>query len=382
MQLNFDQKDLSQASSVVAALLKRASTTLPVLSNLLIDAQDDHAIFLGTDLESMVRVRIPGKTAGGPGKLTLPADKLAELVGLLPAGSSVQIEDLGGQVRVISDTNDYKLVTLPADDYPKWQPETALTRFHLTQKQLKSLIDAVSYAVPAKDHRRVLMGILLELREGTLRATATDGKKLSRMTVPVADIEGEETGRVIVAGKLMDDIRRILGNEGSVDVEIGQRQVAFKIDNVEFRTNGIDGKYPDCDAVIPRDFPVGVRLNRDSFQAGARRAGVVSDDKSKSIILKLEDNLCHFSSMAADIGTFTGDTQVEYDGPAIEVAFNYQMLIETLNSFSHPDIHLNIKSSQAPCLFKCDEEPDHLCVLMPIKLADIRPRADHDDGGQ
>ncbi len=373
MQLTLEQKDLTQAATVVASLLKRSQTTLPVLSNLLVDAEDGNATFVGTDLESHVTVRVPAQLKGGPAKLTLPADKLSELVGLMPAGSNITMKDEGGQVSIASTANEYRLVTLPADDYPIWTPDEALSKFSVTQRQLRRLIDAVLYALPAKDHRRVLMGALIELKDMNLRMTATDGKKLSRMSVSLGEVEGDKNVKCVVSGKLLGDLRKILGDEGSVQVEIGERQAAFIVDNVEYRTNVIEGKYPDCDAVIPRDFPFVVRLNREQFKLAARRAGVVSEDRNKSIILKFADNSCEFSSMAADIGTFNGKVSVEYDNNPIEIAFNYQLMIETLDSFGHPDIRLNVKSEQSPTVLLCDAEPDHLCVLMPIKLTDLRP---------
>lgn len=372
MQLTLGHKDLVQAATVVAALLKRSVTTLPVLSNMLIDAEDGQAVFMGTDLESHVTVRVPVRLEGVGGKLTLPADKLAELVSLLPAGSEVTLKDEGGQVEIHSEAAQYHLVTLPPDDYPKWHPENALSRFDVPQKVFRRLIDAVSYALPAKDHRRVLMGVLLEVRDGALRLTATDGKKLSRMSARIGEVEGDREVRAVISGRLLNDIRRVLGDEGSATIEMGERQAAITVDNVEYRTNVIEGKYPDCDAVIPREFPHQVRLNREQFQISARRAGVVSEDRTKSIILHFHENICEFTSMTADVGTFSGRVGVEYDGASLEIAFNYQLLVETLNSFSQPDVRLNIKSEQSPCVFLSDAEPDHLCVLMPIKLSEAR----------
>ena len=374
MHLTFEQKDLTQATTIVAGLLKRSATTLPLLSNLLLEVRDGKAVFTGTDLESMVRVTIPVR-ADGPARLTLPADKLAELVALLPAGCEVTIEDNAGLAVIKTESNNYQLVTLPADDYPQWRIEAPVTRIEAKQSQFKRLIDAVAYAIPPKDHRRVLMGGLLEVRGLVARLTGTDGKKLSRMSIELAAAEGEENASLVVPGKLIGDLRKVLGEEGPLCAELGERQVAFIVDNAEFRTNCIEGRYPDCDAVIPKEFPGKARLNGDSFQMAVRRAGVTSDDKNKSIVLKFHEGGCDFESSAADVGRFTGATALEYQGPPVEIAFNYQLLIETLGSFSHPDILLNVKSEQAPCLFKCNEEKDHLCVLMPIKLADVRSAA-------
>ncbi|MBX3730832.1 MAG: DNA polymerase III subunit beta [Candidatus Sumerlaeia bacterium] len=373
MELTLEQKDLAQATLIVAALLKRSANTMPVLSNLLIEAEDDHASFIGTDMESHARVRVPAQVKGGPGKVTLPADKLSELVGLLPAGAAVTLKDEGGQVVLTTEATQYRLVTLPADDYPQWHPDTASARFHVPHQQMRKMLDAVLYAIPQRDHRRVLNGALMEIRNGeALRLTATDGKKLSRISEPIGEIEGDDQVRVVVPGKLLGELRRNLAEEGAVAVEVGSRQAAFHFDNVEYRTQLIEGKYPDCDAVIPKDFPFTVRINHDRFKLAARRAGITSDDKNKSIILKFADNSCDFSSMAADVGAFAGRTSVEYDGNPLEIAFNFQLLVETLDSFGHPDIEIRIKSEQAPCLFHCAAEPQRECVLMPIKLADVR----------
>lgn len=344
---------------------------MPVLSNMLIDCKDGVAVFLGTDQESLVRVRVPVVNEG-TGRMTVPADKMTELVSLLPTDAPASLVDKGGHAIIQSETIEYQLVTLPPDDYPRWKSAPTLSTFSVTQKQLKRVLDAILYALPAKEHRRVLTGSLLEIHDGKLRMTATDGKKLSRMSCEVSDLDGDGVLKTVVPGKVLHDLRRNLGDEGSVKVEVGERQIVLTLDEIEYRTNTIEGKYPDCDAVIPAEFPFEIRLNRDRFQVATRRAGVTSDDKNKSVVLRFHDNSCAFSSAAADVGEFTGDVAVEFEGGPVELAFNYQLAIDTLNSFSHPDIHLKADSQQKPCVFVCDEEPDHLCVLMPIKLSELR----------
>jgi DNA polymerase-3 subunit beta len=372
VQLTLEQQDLTQASMIVAGMLKKSQTTLPVLSNLLIEAEGGIAHFIGTDLESFVRVRVPAEIGGSSARMTLPADKLSELVSLLPAGQRIVLADEGGQVAIKTEQATYNLVTLPADDYPQWNAEDSLTSIVLPQKELRRLLDAVLYALPPKDHRRVLMGALFEINDMVLTITATDGKKLSRIRTKIQSSEGDSVAQCVISGKLLNDMKRILSDEGPVRIEIGNRQVAFLVDNVEYRTNVIEGKYPDCNAVIPKEFPFQVKLNRTQFLLAARRAGVVSEDKNKSIILRLSENNCEFTSMAADVGRFSGNVTVNYQGNPIEIAFNYMLMIETLNSFGHPEITLKIKSEQSPTVLSCDAEMDHLCVLMPIKLAELR----------
>lgn len=374
MHIKVAQKDLEHAAVAVSNLVDRSAGPLPVLSNLLIEADGQKVSFRGTDIEALVIVNLEA-TVERPGRTTIPADTFKDIVKLLPPQAEVSIEETDSHVLISSDTNQYNLQTLPADEFPDWPSETGETKFQISQRMLKDLIDITSYALPQKDHRRVLLGVNFELANHVLQMTATDGKKLSRVKAELPEVEGSREAQIVVPKKILDNVSRVLGQDGPVEIEIAARQIVFRLQNMIYRCNGIEGKYPDCEAVIPKEFPNSVMLNRDVFLQGARRAGIVTDDKSKSIILKFEDNTCHFESRAHDLGTFNGKINLDYNGPTIEMAFNYQFLIETLSRFPKPEIKMKIKSSTAPVVFHQDEQEHRLALLMPIKLTDIRPPA-------
>lgn len=372
MHIKVAQKDLENAANVVSNMVERSAGPLPVLSNLLIEARDGRVHFRGTDIESLVMVNLNAQVLA-EGRTTVPADTFRDIVKVLPPQGEVSIEEDGRKVVVQSDSNEYKLMTLPAEDFPDWPTETGATRIQVAQRRLKELIDATSYALPAKDHRRVLLGVFFELNDNQLRLTATDGKKLSRISTNIPEVEGAGRAAVVVPRKLLDNLAKNLSNEGPVEIEFTAKQVVFRFDNIVYRCNGIEGKYPDCDAVIPREFPLEVPLNRDVFLQASRRAGIVTDDKNKSVILRLEDGTCHFQSMAHDLGTFKGRIPIEYSGPTLELAFNYLFLNETLGRFGKPELRMFIKNATAPVVFRAQDEDNRLALLMPIKLSDIRP---------
>lgn len=374
MHIKVAQKDLENAANVVSSMVDRGAGPLPVLGNLLIEARDGRVHFRGTDIESLVMVNLNAQVVR-EGRTTIPADTFRDIVKVLPPQGEVEIEEDGRKVVVSCDTNEYKLMTLPAEDFPEWPSETGATRIQIAQRKLKELIDATAYALPSKDHRRVLLGVYFELNDNTLRLTATDGKKLSRVITNIPEVDGASKAAIVVPRKLLDNLAKNLGNEGPVEIEFSARQVVFRFDNIVYRCNGIEGKYPDCDAVIPKEFPLEVPLNRDIFLQASRRAGIVTDDKNKSIILKFEDGVCHFQSMAHDLGTFKGRIAMEYKGPTIELAFNYQFLNETLGKFGKPELRMFIKNATAPVVFKSADDDNRLSLLMPIKLSDIRPAA-------
>ncbi len=385
MHIQLAQKNLEDAANIVSNLVDRSAGPMPVLSNLLVEANDGIVKFRGTDMESMVELNVEAAIKV-EGKTTIPADTFRDIVRVLPPQGDVSIEDKGNNKILINcETNEFKIMSLPADEYPNWSASPGHTSIQLSQKVLKSLIDATSYALPSKDHRRVLLGVFFELADHKLQLTATDGKKLARIHMDVPEVEGPGEASIVIPRKLLDNLQRNLGGDGPVQIEFcgveggTARQAAFRFENVTYRVNGIEGKYPDCNSVIPKEFPTEIHLNRDIFLLACKRAGITTDDKNKSMILKFEDNTCQFHSMAHDLGTFSGQISLDYTGEAIEIAFNYQFMYETLSKFANPELRMLIKSPTAPIVFKSKDDDNRLSLLMPIKLSEARPAPVEDE---
>lgn len=373
MELTISRGDLLRAARVAHGVVRRAPGSIPVLSNVLLDFGEAEegvwrVAFVGTDLESVVRVSVPAQVVGGPGRLTVPADKLAEIAGVLEGGD-VHVRPDGGHVRIGCGVDEYDLVSLPADDYPVWVGEPCGVSVELPVGELAGVLDATLYALPTMDHRRVLMGLLVELGGMGIRATGTDGKQMSRVRRD-ASVVGE--GRGVVPGRFLGEVRKALGDEGVVRLEMGERQVCIVVGDVEFRSNLIVGKYPDIDAVVPREFRWEVRVNRPAMIVAARRAGVTADSKIRTVVLSfVGGGVCRFSSMAEDVGAFQGAVDVAFEGDGFEVAFNVQLFVETLGSFVGDELVFCVADPVKPCVVRCDADPDRLCVLMPVRLADV-----------
>lgn len=374
--IKIQQRELSRAANATASLVKRSATTLPVLTNVLVEASGNVVSFVGTDLESHIRAECQATIEGTGLRFTIPAARLSEIVALFDPTDEVTIRPEGGNVVVETESATYKLASLPADDFPLWTEESATCAVQLPGDDLLRLIDSVLYALPAKDHRRVLMGALCQIgTDERLQMTATDGKKLARASVQAESLDTDnKSGVAVISGKLLADIRKQIAGSAPVRFEIGERQAAFVVSGIEYRTNVFDGKFPDCDAVIPKEFAHTVRLSRDAFKLAAKRAGVVSQDQNRSVILKFAGNACDFSAMAADVGTYHGSVPVEMDGEPVEIGYNWQLMCDTLDSFESDKIVLRIKSPQSPSVLTCEGDGDHLCVLMPIKLAELKPK--------
>ncbi len=372
MRVRIPQKELVNGASIVSSVVAKVASSMPILSNVLMEATSNGITLMGTDTEEMVEVTLSGEVLD-QGETTIPADKLESIVKLMPVDTDINIEHQSGKARIFSESSDYTLMTIEPNDFPKFEALEPKTKFQIHQKTLRHLIEVTEYALPTKDPRRVLLGVFFELKaDHALRLTATDGKKLSRVTLDVPEVEGEQEAGIIVMGKFLTDVKKALGTEGIVDVEIADTQITFRFNNVVFRSNAIAGKYPDCDAVIPKEFPTVILLNREGFLTGVRRAGIISDSSSRSIILNFHDNQCGFSSTRHDLGAFSGKISLEYDGKPLEIAMNHQFLTEILGTFHSSEVKMHVKTAESPIIFSSDDEKDRIALLMPIKLSDAR----------
>lgn len=371
MRIRLAQKDLLHASDVVAKIVSRSQGPMPALNNVLVDANAGTVRFEGTDMETHVAVNVPG-TIETPGSTTVDAVRLNQIVKVLPGGADITLEAKDGKALLTCDKNEFKLLTLPAEDFKEWAKQPALTRFRLDQKALRDVLKATAFAIAtSKEARRVLFGVYVELKDNTLRLTATDGKKLARVSRAINEVEGNGTRALILPSKPTNELSSLLGDQGTVDIEMGESQFAFTFGDVTLRTQAIDGKYPDCDAVIPKEFAGEVVFDRDRFLAAIRRAAIVATDPNRSVVLKFDGNECEFMATAYDIGSFSGKLPVTYSGEPIRVAFNCEYMTESLNCYSHPEIRMHLKNNSAPVIFKSDKEPERLALLMPIKLAAV-----------
>lgn len=370
MRVRLPLKEFQLAANTVCSVA-RAATPMPVLLNVLLVAEKGLVRMESTDIETLVVATVPG-TIEAEGRTTIEAARLLSLAKLLPSGAEVSISADAGKATIVCENNEYKLQTLPADDFPEWANEKRATKFRMEQRKLRDMLAVTEYAIATgREARRILFGIYVEVFDNTLRLTATDGKKLSRVHTSLAEVEGTQPVAIILPSKPAAELRKALGDEGPVEIEMSARQISFKVGNLTFYTQGIEGKYPDCDVVIPKDFPHEVLLDRDRFISAVKRAGVVANDMNRSIVLKLESNVCEFSAMAFDIGSFAGRMPIEYNGEPLRLAFNCEYLVETLGGFTDVQVRMLVKSSNAPTIFKTAKDMDRLALLMPIKLTSV-----------
>ncbi|NUP89384.1 MAG: DNA polymerase III subunit beta [Candidatus Sumerlaeia bacterium] len=367
MRVVFKRDALVHATGVVQSLVN-PQNTLPILANVLVEASDEAVRFSASDLESCVRCEVAAEVETG-GVITLPAKKLVEIVKELP-NSDIRLTLDGTSVTIECERIHERLCGLDPEDFPQWPTVKPEATLELPQRDVREIIEKVIFAVPTKDPRKVLLGALFDVKDGTLRTVATDGKKLAFIEKGLPEKTKGKGTSVIVPHKVLAELQRQLADEGTVKMVIGDRQVVFDLGSIVYVSNRIDGQYPNYELAIPKDFDKEVVLERAPLAAAIRRAAVISDERSRSVVMKFAENRLELNAMSFDVGSMKEELAIDYGFEPFELAFNWQFLLEVLRAIDEDKVLVRMNKPISPTIFRPAEADHYRYVVMPIKITD------------
>lgn len=372
MKIIFDRQPLASGISLIHNVVS-STTSMPILSNILIEAREEEASVSGTDMESFGRVRLKARVEE-PGRVTAPAKLLADIVRLLP-DSEVTLETSGSRMVITCNRNTYQLATMSAEDFPEWPRLQAVTTLTLKQADLKRVLHNTMFAIPSRDPRKVLMGVLFELNEGKLTCVATDGRKLGKTVIEPVEIVGQGTGSAVIPERILKEIDHAIGDEGEIQLALADRQVMFTLSNLCYVANRIEGNYPKYDSVIPGSFKRTIKIQKNALADAINRAAILAERKHHSIVLKFVPGQIEINAQSFEDGSYEGIIETDYDGEPFKIAFNHQYLQEIFKVTPDPVVDMKIKESNAPVVFECESEAEALFLVMPVRLAEVEAEA-------
>ncbi|MCL5269015.1 MAG: DNA polymerase III subunit beta [bacterium] len=370
MKVVFERQPLASGIALIHNVVN-TTTTMPILANILIEATSEETTISGTDLESFGRVKLNARVEEA-GRVTAPARLFTDIVRLLPDGD-VTLETSGSRMSIQCIGNVYHLATMPADDYPDWplvQPEITLT---LRQADLKRVLHNTMFAIPTRDPRKVLMGVLFDVAEGRLICVATDGRKLGKTVVEPVEIIGKDQVQAIVPERILAEIDHAIGEEGEIQIAISERQVMFQLSNLCYISNRIEGTYPRYEAVIPQSFKRTIKIQKTTLSDAISRAAILAERKHHSIVLAFSPGQIEISAQSSEDGSYEGKVEVEYDGEPFRIAFNHQYLQEIFKVTPDAVVSMKLRENTAPVVFECEGAPDSLFLVMPVRMSDLEP---------
>ena len=340
-------------------------TTLPILSNVLLQASGDQVRLTTTDLDVGVSGGITAQIEK-PGATTLPARRLATIVRELPA-ADIQIEvDSKNVASIRCGQSFFKILGLPEEEFPPLPKFDDTRTFTIPQQALRDALKKTSYAISTDETRYVLNGILFSFKENKLTLVATDGRRLALVDLEIEFPRSQEVD-IIVPTKAVTELGRLLGDEGDVRLSVGENQVSFQIGDTLLASKLIEGNYPNYRQVIPGDAKERVTLEREMFLNAVHRVSLLSSDKSNSVKLVFTKNNIEIAANTPDVGEARESLAVAYKGREFSIAFNHDFLQAPLRALPNDEVYLDLIDEMSPGVIKI--QSPFLYVLMPMRIS-------------
>lgn len=339
--------------------------TMPILANVLVEADGDVARLTATDLEVGVRVSVPARVSA-PGAVTISARKLLEIVKELPlAPLALKVQE-NAWVALRCGGASYKLVGMAPEDFPAVSAPAATGWVMVDGKLLRDMLAQTIFAVSHDESRYALNGVLLAFTDREIRVVATDGHRLA---LAVRTIEqGGTAVSGIVPRKAVQEIARIVGPGESAEVVITENQFMLRMPNLLLMARLIEGTFPNYEQVVPRAHPHRVLLARGGLTAALRRVSVLSEERTKPVKFVLSPGMLKLTAYSPDYGEAEEQMEAQYSGEEITIGFNSRYMLDALGAQVSEQIVLEVKDGLSPGVVKSFEDEGTLCVIMPMRI--------------
>ncbi len=373
MKLAIERAVLLKALAHAQSVVERRNT-IPILSNIRLEAADDGTLRLTAtdmDLEAVESVSADIEAAGAT---TAPAHVLYDICRKLPEGSTATLDATGdaGRLSIACGRIHFRLPCLPPEDFPAMSGGDFSHGFALPASELRRLIDKTGFAISTEETRYYLNGVYVHGADAdgapVLRAVATDGHRLARVDSERPDGAGDMPG-VIVPRKTVGELRKLVDEiDGAVRVELSDAKIRFAFDTVVLTSKLIDGTFPDYERVIPRDNDKTLEMETAGFVQAVDRMAAISTDKSRSIKLAIEPGRLVLSANSPDSASGEEELPVDYAGPAIEIGFNSRYVLEMARNFDGEKIRFQMADAVSPTIVNDTSDDRTLYVLMPMRV--------------
>ena len=361
-------KSLGHAQSVV-----ERRNTIPILSNVKLQAEDRELRLTATDMDLEIVEAVAADVAGA-GATTVPAHTLYDIVRKLPDGSQLELQSEQGGERLTlrCGRSRFTLACLPIEDYPALTSSELPFRFRLPAVEMRLLIDRTRFAISTEETRYYLNGIYLHVAQDggidVLRAVATDGHRLARVEMPIPSGAAGMPG-VIIPRKTVAEVRKVVDEASEdVDVAISQTQIRFGIGPALITSKLIDGTFPDYQRVIPENNENQLDVVCREFKDAVDRVSAISSDRSRAVKLKVANGTLELSASSPEHGSASEELEVSYDGDAMEIGFNSRYLLDIAEQIGGDNARLLMADAASPTILHELGDRSAIYVLMPMRV--------------
>lgn len=374
MKITIERAALLRSLGHVQSVVERRNT-IPILSNVLLRAENGELALTATDMDLEIVESVPAEIAR-PGSATAPAHTLYDIARKLPDGSQVELDATGDLLTLRSGRSQFKLGTLPVEDFPAMSGGDMAHRFSLSAADFKMLIDRTKFAISTEETRYYLNGIFVHASKTktggadvpVLRAVATDGHRLARVEMPLPDGASGLPG-VIIPRKTVLEVRKLLDEAADrIEVQMSETKVRFAFDSITLTSKLIDGTFPDYERVIPTGNDKVLEVDPKLFAAAVDRVATISTEKSRAVKLSLDRNVLTLSANSPEAGSATEELEVSYAAGPLEIGFNSRYLLDITQQIEGDGARFTMADAGSPTIVRDVADGSALYVLMPMRV--------------
>ena len=372
MKISIERAALLKAVSQAQSVVERRNT-IPILANVLIEAEGSDVTFRATDLDIEVVDRAPAQVERA-GATTVAATTLHEIVRKLPDGSLVTLtaDSATGRLTVEAGRSNFSLATLPKEDFPVMASSEYASNFSAAAPVLRRLFDKSKFAISTEETRYYLNGVYMHVADAergqVLRCVATDGHRLARIDADLPEGAADLPG-VIVPRKTVGELRKLLDDdEMKIAVSVSETKVRFATPDITLTSKVIDGTFPDYTRVIPQGNTRKLEVDAADFAQAVDRVATVSSERSRAVKLQLDEDRLVLSVNAPDSGAAEEELAVAYGDDRLEIGFNAKYLLEIASQVDRENAVFLFNSSGDPTLMREGNDQSAVYVVMPMRV--------------
>jgi DNA polymerase-3 subunit beta len=366
MQIKINREILLKPLTSVTGIVERRHT-LPILSNLLLEAKNNNIQLTATDLEMQISLNIESKFTGEL-STTISAKKLLDICRALPEAIDIDMVSNDSRITVKAGKSRFNLQTLPAADYPIMTKAAAdSTNIKISQIALKNLLKQVEFAMAQQDIRYYLNGLLLEVNENKLNIVGTDGHRLS-FTSTTLNKSYEKTDVILPRKTVVELIKLLNESEEEVNIDFNAGQINFAFSEIRLISKVIDGKFPDYHRVIPTGHQNTFSVNRLTVLTAMQRASILSNEKYRGIRMVLSNNNLKLISTNTEQEEAEEELEINYAKDGLDIGFNVTYLIDVLNNVNDENINFSFADANSSCLITVPNDENYKYVVMPMRI--------------
>ncbi|MBR2300189.1 MAG: DNA polymerase III subunit beta [Alphaproteobacteria bacterium] len=372
MKFTIERATLLKTLSHMQSIVEKRNT-IPVLSNVRLEALADSISFKATDMDTEITEIADAKIAE-TGATTAPAHMLYDIVRKLSDGAEVELTfpDEKGQLSISSNRSKFSLPTIAVEDFPVISGDTLPINFNMSKEDLKDVIDRTQFAASTEETRYYLNGLYIHAKaEGetkVLRVVATDGHRLACVEAPLPE-GAEKMNGVIVPRKTVAEIRKLLDDSTteSIALSLSENKIRFVLKDITLTSKLIDGTYPDYERVIPTGNDKVLQLSAKELSTAVDRVSVVAE-RTRAIKLITAKNHLVITTSSPDLGSALEELEATYDSDALEVGYNFRYLLDILSVIKGDNVELTFSDSSSPSIVRDTADSSAIYVLMPMRV--------------